>query len=190
LLFKSLRAPNAGISINIGKNSFNLSENIEGTVTVTSQEDFEAEEIRVELVAYERLRPGGGFVRDNIETAESRMYSPINQNATASSSIEYSMYRGQTKVCQKTRIPVGFNQQLPFRIQVPPNLGPTFQGMRKDGRWLQRAWALKAVVSVGGRPGHSRRNRRVNSSLATNNRCPSDRRNRECCDSWTGDSNS
>ncbi len=152
MLFKSLRAPNASISINIVKNSYNLGENIEGTVNVTSQEDFDAEEIRVELVAYERLRPGGGFVRDNMETAESRMYSPINQNAPATTSVEYSMYRGQAKVSQKSRIPVGFNQQLPFKIQVPTNLGPTSQGMRKDGRWLQRAWNLKAVVSIGGRP--------------------------------------
>lgn len=152
MLFKSLRAPNASVTINITKDNFNLGENIEGSLTVTSQEDFEAEEIRVELVAYERLRPGGGFVRDNLENAESRMYSPVNQNTPASASAEYSMYRGQTKVNQKSRIPIGFNQQMPFKIQVPSNLGPTFQGMRKDGRWLQRAWDLKAVVGVGGRP--------------------------------------
>lgn len=152
MLFKSLRAPNGSISITIGKDNFSLGENIEGTLTVTSQEDFEAEEIRLELVAFERLRPGGGFIHDNLENSESRMYSPINQNAPTSASVDYSMYRGQVKVNQRSRIPVGFNQQIPFKIQIPSNLGPTFQGIRKDGRWLQRVWDLKAVIAVGGRP--------------------------------------
>ena len=151
-LFKSFKAPNATISMNIGKDNFNFGETIEGTVNVASQEEFEADEIRVELLAFEKLRPGGGFIRDAQENSETRMYSQLNQNTQASANVEYAMYRGQAKVSQKLRIPNGFNQQFPFKISVPPNLGPTFQGMRKDGRWLQRAWILKAVVAVGGRP--------------------------------------
>jgi len=91
-------------------------------------------------------------VRDNIENIESRMYSSVNQNAPASASIEYAMYRGQTKVSPKLTVPIGSSLQFPFKIQIPANLGPTFQGIRKDGRWLQRGWSLKAVVGVGGRP--------------------------------------
>jgi DNA-directed RNA polymerase subunit RPC12/RpoP len=135
-------------------------------LSVASQEDFEAEEIRVELVASERLRPGGGFVRDNLENPDSRMYSPVNQNAPATANAEYVMYRGQTKVNQKSRIPVGFNQSFCFSIQIPPNLGPTFQGIRKDGRWLQRTWNLKGVVSVGGRPDVDTQ-REINVSIPT-----------------------
>lgn len=152
MLFKSLRAPKAQILISISKGNFNLGERIAGSLTVTSEEDFVADEIRVELIAFERLRPGGGLVADNLENSESRMYSPINQNAPASASVEYVMHRGQTRVSQKFSVPVGFNQQFPFEIQVPLNLGPTFQGVRKDGRWLQRVWDLKAVIAVGGRP--------------------------------------
>lgn len=151
-LFKSFKAPKATISISISKGNFNLGDTIEGNVNVASQEDFEADEIRIELAAFERLRPGGGFIRDNQENSETRMYSQPNQNAPASASAEYAIYRGQTRVSQKLRIPNGFVQQFSFNIPVPPNLGPTFQGMRKDGRWLQRTWTLKAVVAVGGRP--------------------------------------
>ena len=67
MLFKSLRAPNAKMSMNLCKNNFDLGETIEGSVSVISQEAFEADEIRVELIAFERLKPGGGFVRDNLE---------------------------------------------------------------------------------------------------------------------------
>ena len=152
MLFKSLRAPNVKISLSTNKDTFNPGESIKGSLTVSSQEDFEADEIRVELVAVERLRPGGGFVRDNWENSDSRMYSPMNQDASKSSNAEYEMYRGRVIVSRECRVPVNFNQQFPFQIQVPPNLGPTFQGIRKDGRQLQRTWALNAVVAVGGRP--------------------------------------
>lgn len=152
LLFKSLRAPNAAVSMDLSKNNFSLGECIEGTVNVTSQEDFEANEIRVELVAFEKLKPGGGLIRDSLENSETRLYSPLIQNAPASTSREYTMYRGQTKVSQRLAIPKNFNHQFSFNIQIPQSLGPTFQGMRKDGRWVRRVWNLKAVVAVGGRP--------------------------------------
>lgn len=152
MLFKSLRAPNAAVSINLIKDNFSLGESVEGSVTISSQEAFLADEVRVELAAWERLKPGGGFIRDHLENAETRLYSPPKQNAPASVSQEFMMYRGQTKVSQRLAVSNGFNQQFSFKIQIPVNLGSTFQGMRKDGRWLQRAWSLKAVVAVGGRP--------------------------------------
>ena len=151
-LFKAFKAPKATISMNINKGNFALGETIEGTLTVAAQEEFIADEIRVELLAFERLKPGGGFINDNSESQETRLYSMPAQNAQKTPSVEYSMYRGQVKVSQKLNLGVGFNQQFQFRISVPGNLGTTFQGMRRDGRWLQRTWLLKAVLAVGGRP--------------------------------------
>lgn len=150
--FKSFKAPNATVSMSISKDNLNLGDTIEGSVKLVSQEDFEADEIRIELLGFERLRPGGGSVRDNLENQETRMYSQPNQAASASAQMEYAMYKGQAKVSQKLMVPKGSTQQFSFNITVPSNLGPTFQGMRKDGRWLQRIWNLKAVVAVGGRP--------------------------------------
>ena len=66
--------------------------------------------------------------------------------------MHYVMYNGQSKVNDKFMVPRGFNQQFPFRIAIPSHLGPTFQGVRMDGQWLERTWTLKAVVSIGGRP--------------------------------------
>lgn len=151
-LFKSFRAPKANISMSVSKDQLSLGEEIEGTVTITSQEAFEADEIRIELLAYETLRPGGGLITDKQESIETRMYSPPRQNSQTSPSVTYAMYRGKTAVAQNLTVPNGFHQQFSFRIPVPPNMGPTFQGRRKDGRWLQRRWILKAVFAVGGRP--------------------------------------
>ena len=151
-LFKAFKAPNANISININKSNFDLGENIEGTISISSQESFEADEIRVELLGWEKIKPGGGMVFDNQETPETRLYSHPNPNTQTSSSMQYSMYKGKTQLVQNFQAHPGLSQQLPFQITIPRNLGPTFQGMRKDRKWLQRTWAIKAVLAVGGRP--------------------------------------
>jgi hypothetical protein len=129
-----------------------LGEAVEGNVGITSQEDFEADEIRVEIVATERLKPSGGFVNDQFESPETRMYSPVSQNSPEQSVAEYSMHRGQTKASPRLAVSNGYSASFPFKISLPQHLGPTFQGTRKDGRWIQRTWNLKAVIAVGGRP--------------------------------------
>lgn len=151
-LFRAFRAPNASISISISKSNFDLGETIEGTVSISSREDFEADEVRVELLGWEKLKPGGGIIKDNQENSETRMYSHPSQNSKSRATMKYPMYRGKSQLIQKTQIFPGYSQQFPFKITIPRNLGPTFQGMRKDRRWLQRTWTLKAVLAVGGRP--------------------------------------
>jgi len=151
-LFKSFKAPNATISMTLSKDNFTLGETVTGDITVTSQEEFEADEIRAELLAFEKLKPGGGLIRDISESQETRLYSSPNPNTKTTATVEYPMHRGQVKISQKLRITSGYSQQFTFKITVPSNLGPTFQGMRRDGRWLQRTWILKTVLAVGGRP--------------------------------------
>jgi len=151
-LFKSFKAPNATISVNISKDSFTPGETINGDLTVTSQEEFDAEEIRVELLGFERLKVGGEAIPGASETAETRLYSSQTAHTQSGTVREYAMYRGQVKVSNKLRIPSGFYQQFPFSITIPAGLGPTFQGLRRDGQWLDRTWMIKGVVSVGGRP--------------------------------------
>jgi len=151
-LFKSFKAPKASVTININKDSFTLGETITGELTVTSQEEFNAEEIRVELVGFERLRPGGEAIPGASETAETRLYSSQTTHTQSGTVREYIMYREQSKLSAKLGIPNGFNQQFPFNITVPAGLGPTYQGLRRDGQRLERTWIIKGVVSVGGRP--------------------------------------
>jgi len=151
-LFKAFKAPSASISITINKSNFDVGETVEGTVSISSKEDFEADEVRVELLGWEKLKPGGGIIKDNQENSETRMYSHPSQNSKSRATTKYPMYRGKRQLIQKTQIFPGYSQQFPFKITIPRNLGPTFQGMRKDRRWLQRTWTLKAVLAVGGRP--------------------------------------
>jgi len=151
-LLKTFQAPKASLSINMAKDNFALGEAITGELVFTSNEEFEAKEIRVELQGSERLRTGGEPIRGASETLETRLYSQRSTTVQKGTTIEYNMYNGQSKVNERFVVPRGFNQQYPFRITIPSNLGPTFQGVRMDGQWLERTWVLKAVVSIGGRP--------------------------------------
>ncbi len=151
-LFKSFKAPNASAMLSISKDNCALGETITGELLVTSQEDFEAEEIRIELVGIEKMRVGGEPIKGMSETQETRLYSSSTPQTQSGIIREYLMYRGQSKISQKLRIPNGYNQQFSFKITVPAGLGPTFTGLRRDGQWLERTWTLKGIVAVGGRP--------------------------------------
>ena len=145
-LLKTFQAPKASLSINMAKDNFALGETITGELVFTSNEEFEAKEIRVELQGAERLRSGGEPIRGASETLETRLYSSRTTTVQKGTTVEYNMYNGQSKVNERFMVPRGFNQQYSFRITIPSQLGPTFQGVRMDGQWLERTWILKGVV--------------------------------------------
>ena len=152
-LFKSLKAPTATASIEITKDNFAMGETITGNVTVTSDDEFEAKEIRVELHGWEKLKEVNGIYEgdEEGESPLTRLYSS-GEPSGSSDAMGFPMYEDQTIVAGRTNITKGFNQRFPFRITVPTHLGPSFQGTRHDGHWLERTWTLKSVVAVGGRP--------------------------------------
>jgi len=151
-LLKTFQAPKASLSINIAKDNFALGETITGDLIFSSDEEFEAKEVRVELHGAEQLRSGGEPIRGASETLETRIYSPRTTTVQKGTTVQYVMHNGQNKVKDRFMVSRGFSQQFPFRIAVPSHLGPTFQGVRMDGQWLERTWTLKGVVSIGGRP--------------------------------------
>ena len=151
-LLKTFQAPKASLTLNIAKDSYVLGESITGDLVLSSDEEFEAKEIRVELYGVERLRSGGEPIRGASETLETRIYSPRTTTVQKGTTAEYSMHNGQSKISERFIVPRGFSQQYSFKIVIPSNMGPTFQGMRTDGQWLERTWTLKGVVSIGGRP--------------------------------------
>ncbi len=151
-LFKSFKAPNATATLNLNKETYALGEAITGTLAVTSQEQFQADEIRIELQGNETLRAGGEAIRGVPETQETRLYSTATPTTQAGTTRQYLMHRAQTQLTQKLSLTNGFSQEYQFNITIPNGLGPTYQGLRKDGQRLERTWTLKGIIAVGGRP--------------------------------------
>jgi DNA-directed RNA polymerase subunit RPC12/RpoP len=84
---------------------------------------------------------------------ETRIYSPVNAAlGQKPQQLELTMHRAPVRLVGNTTIANGYRQQMPFKVQIPLHLGPSFQGARQDGSWLQRLWQVKAVLAVGGRP--------------------------------------
>ncbi|MDI9644810.1 MAG: hypothetical protein QFX35_06300 [Candidatus Verstraetearchaeota archaeon] len=150
-LFKALSPPKAELTIELNKSELSLGEALEGAVLIASQEEFEAQSIRVDLVGRERIK---GILLDYSGDNLTRIYSPVNSLSGASrpADVDLLMHSNPVPVSGPIKLSKGYSGRFPFRIFVPSHLGPSYQGGRQDGSWLQRVWMVKAEVAVAGRP--------------------------------------
>ncbi len=150
-LFKAFSAPEATVSLKLSKLSYFSGDTITGTISVVSKETFDCQEIRAELSGIETIK---GRLNDFGGSAETRIYSPVNagnvQQGQQQTTLQ--MLNKPVKVTGAVRINAGQSKDLGFSVSVPTNLGPTYQGSREDGSWMQRSWFIKAVIAVAGRP--------------------------------------
>lgn len=133
-LFKRFKAPKATISVALDKQAFDLNEPMTGTLSVSSSEEFDADELRIELWVTEWTRAtekkGSGSEARTV-TAE--------QDAT--------LHEGKYTVAGRMQITEGFNQQFSFSIPLPPSIPPTYRGHN-----ARNTWRMKGVIAVKGRP--------------------------------------
>jgi len=157
-LFKTSKSPNATISINIGEDNFVVGETITGNILVTSEEEFDAKEIRVEIQGVVKSKIEERSYSEDDETDNpiegvSRaigFFAPkIFKKIKGKDTVDIPMYKGQTKISEKLKITKGYSQQFPFQITIQPN-ARTMIYLSRPGPG--REWTLKGVVAVEGRP--------------------------------------
>ena len=137
-IFKRFKAPKATISVALDKQVFSLNESMTGTLSVSSSEEFDADELRIELwVTEETTATGSVTIRtgaeDGIQTVT------VKQEA--------NLHDGKITVAGRMKFTEGFNQQFPFSIPVPSGVPPTYRG-----RNASNTWRMKGVIAVKGRP--------------------------------------
>lgn len=154
-LLRGLRAPSATMSINLSSGEFPAGGKLSGQLILTSNEEFEATEIRLELLGIEYVEAaegsvleGGVFDATN-ETRETRIYSNSDPEGSGNG-VRFEMCNQRTVVSKKVGVPAGPQQQFPFEFSIP-NLGPSFEGRRRDGARLERTWTLKGIADVAKR---------------------------------------
>jgi len=157
--FKESKAPDATISLNIDKDNFVIGEKITGNILVTSEEEFDAKEIRVELQCIAEQKIGETHeTEEGYEVEDPRVGAALAAGVLAAiaykkikgkDTIGIPMYKGQTKVSEKLKITKGYSQQFPFQITIQPNVR-TMLYLSRPGPG--REWTLKGVVAVEGRP--------------------------------------
>ena len=143
----------ATVSIALSTGGVTVGGKISGHLILTSEEDFEAAEVRLELDGVEKCMMGNGGVwegpgDDAMETPETRLYSPdLDPIRSDGSGMEFQMCKEKRVIGQNVRVAKGLRQEIPFEISVP-KLGPSFRGTRRDGVQLDRNWSLKGVAAI------------------------------------------
>ena len=135
---KRFKAPKATISVTLDKQAFNCNEPMTGTLSVSSSEEFDADELRIELWVTEETRATGSVTIRTKEGSETKTVT-VKQSA--------KLHEGKNTVAGRMHITEGFNKQFPFSIPLPPGVPPTYRG-----RNATNTWKLKGVIAVKGRP--------------------------------------
>jgi sporulation-control protein spo0M len=131
-----LHAPEARISLQLNKNSYALGENIEGTLAVTSSEEFDAKEIRCEFQCVEtkkRITPQYDAI------AKREVLREVQDSAT--------LYSVRPAASGPLHITNGFSQNFPISINIPAGGRSTFHSVDQSV-----SWSLKGVIAVEDRP--------------------------------------
>ncbi|MEM3731070.1 MAG: hypothetical protein QW667_06845 [Candidatus Bathyarchaeia archaeon] len=135
-LKEKVTPPKATVTLNLNKNSVALGENIEGSLQISSDEDFEAKEIRCEIQCIEEAKRIRRVYDQNLRREVERQ---VMESAT--------LYSAKPKIDGPIHISRGFNQSFPFSINIPAAGRPTFKSIDAKVTWF-----IKGVIAIEGRP--------------------------------------
>jgi len=135
-LHNKVTPPDANVEIRLNKFAFSLGENIEGTLTVSSREDFDCTEVRCEIACTEEAR------------VPSYQYDPaIRRNVLREVTESRVLFAAKPVLSGTTHIISGENRTFPLKINIPAGGRPTYQGIQDSV-----SWTIKGVIAVDGRP--------------------------------------
>lgn len=138
--FKKFRdrfsSPNARVSLQFSKYNFGLGEDAEGTLSVSSDEEFDATEIRCELQCVEEAKRTR-YVHDSVANRE--VLKEVQESAT--------LYSAKPVVSGAIHVTKGFSQAFPCRLNIPAGGRPTFKSIDS-----KVTWTVKGVIAVNDRP--------------------------------------
>jgi hypothetical protein len=138
--FKKLKdrftQPNAEVILQLSKNNFALGENVEGTLTATSNEEFECEEIRLEIQCEEKKK------------TSTWQYDPVVKMRVMKTTDETAnLWSARDVLSGPVQITQGFSKTFPVNVNIPAGCRPTFLGVDDNVSWI-----IKGVIAVKGRP--------------------------------------
>jgi hypothetical protein len=131
-----LMPPEATVSLSFNKNSYVAGENVDGTLTVTSRDEFDTTEIRCELQCIEEAKKMK-------RVYEEQLHREIDKEFWESA----TLFATKPTLNGSTHLTNGFTKDFPFSINIPVS-GPA------SCRSLDRkvTWSMKGVIAVNGRP--------------------------------------
>jgi len=128
------KAPKGTVSVTLDKGEYSLREPLTGKINVSAAEDFDVDEVRLEI-----------WVNEFTKASQSQNIAGTTKTVTAEQ--ENTIHKGKTTVAGRMHASNGFSQDFPFSINLPPGIPPTYRG-----RNANNSWKIKGVVAVKGRP--------------------------------------
>ena len=134
-LHDKVSSPEANVQLKFNCCSVALGGNLEGSLTVASKEDFDSNEVRVEIQCIEQAR------------VVKQEYNPTLK-CYVSREVEEScvLYSAKPVLSNATHINNGETRSFPLNVNIPVGGRPTYQGIQRV------TWTIKGVVAVDGRP--------------------------------------
>jgi hypothetical protein len=129
-------APNANVQLKLGQYSVALGENLEGTLTVSSMEDFDATEVRCEISCVEQAR----VIRQQYDPQLKRTLPREVQESSV-------LFTAKPVLSGPTHLANGETRDFSLSVNIPAGGRATVQGMDRSV-----TWSIKGVVAVDGRP--------------------------------------
>ena len=120
----------------LNKTSFALGENIEGTLTVSSSEDFEVTEIRCEIECIEEAKRLKRIYDERFHTYTEKEF---NESAT--------LYSARPAVSGPLKMNNGYTETFPLSLNIPAGGRPAYKSVDDNITWL-----IKGVITIDGRP--------------------------------------
>jgi hypothetical protein len=131
-----LTAPDASVQLRITNYSVALGDNLQGTLNVTSKEDFETTEVRCEIACVEQAK----VIREVYDAALKRSIPQVVDESAV-------IYSAKPALSGPSHFTNGENRAIPVNINIPAGARPTYAGVDR-----RVTWTIKGVLAVDGRP--------------------------------------
>lgn len=132
--FKKFTKPKSSVSLRLNKNTLNFGDKLEGTLTVSSEEDVDVTEIRAELRCEEKKKQ------------QFQMSDGHGGQHGGDSWQNKTIYREDPQVSGPIHLSTGYRGEFPFSTNLAGGL-PSYAG---DARTV--TWTIKGVIGIKGRP--------------------------------------
>jgi hypothetical protein len=135
-LHNKVTPPDANVELKLSKYAFALGDNLEGSLSISSREDFDSTEVRCEIACTEESK------------AITYQYDPAIRRSVPREVMQSAvLFAAKPVLSGATHMGNGEAREFPLKINIPAGGRPTYQGVDR-----RVTWTLKGVVAVDGRP--------------------------------------
>lgn len=134
--FKRFQKPKANVSLSVPQNTVELGAHLDVTATVSSQEEFDATEVRAELRCVERKKRERLEYNERLRRKVRRVYWD-----------QATLHSADSKGAGKLHLVPGFQKAFPIHVDIPAGGRESFDGIDANVTWF-----IKGVLAIDGRP--------------------------------------